>query len=369
MHFIDLVAQQSRIRSGIDRRIKAVLDHGQYIMGPEVAELESKLSKYVGVNHCLSCSNGTDALLIPLLAHGVGPGDAVLVPSFTFFATAEVVSLAGAKPIFVDVDPTTFNICPKSLRDVIERAKRNGEKLRAIIPVDLFGLPAPYAAIHEIAKEHDLFVLEDAAQSFGASYLGSKACSLSNIAATSFFPAKPLGCYGDGGAIFCDDAGLKSIMTSIRVHGQGRDKYENIRIGINGRLDTIQAAILLEKLTIFDDEIKRRNAIATRYTSELSKIVETPSIPVGYTSAWAQYTIKVKNRDRLVGRLKERCIPTMMYYPIPIHLQDAYRCLGYKSGSLPVSESLCKEVLSIPMHPYLSEQDQDQIVKGIKESL
>lgn len=371
MEFIDLKSQQARIRTRIEERIKAILDHGGYILGPEVQELEKKLAAYIDMPHCISCANGTDALRMPLMALGIGPGDAVFVPSFTFFATAEVVSLVGATPVFVDILPDTFNIDPQSLKNAIETLPKRFPNLKpkGIIAVDLFGLCADYTALHEIAKKNNLFLMEDGAQSFGATYHEKKACSLTNISTTSFFPAKPLGCYGDGGAIFCSDDTLAATLKSIRVHGHGKDKYHNIRIGLNGRLDTIQAAILLEKLSIFDEEIEARNRVAARYTKELKDIVITPKIAEGYGSVWAQYTLRTPNRDKVIAKLKEKDIPTMIYYPIPIHLQEAYTELGYREGELPVCEEMAKTVFSIPMHPYLSDREQDLIVSSVKDVL
>lgn len=373
MDFIDLKAQQERIRASLDKRIAKVLDHGGYILGPEVQELESKLNNYCGTKFCLSCANGTDALLMPLLAMGIGPNDVILAPAFTFFATAEVIGLLGAKTLFVDVDPKTFNITNKTLEAAMEMLskKHPGLKARGLISVNLFGLPADYDSIGKFCQKYNLFCLEDAAQSFGSSYHGRKSCSLASISATSFFPAKPLGCYGDGGAVFCDDEDLYLKLKSIRVHGQGQSKYHNERLGLNARLDTIQAAVLLEKLTIFDEELDLRNNVAARYTEQLrdlvkSGFIQTPIIPEHCISSWAQYTLIVKNRDGLIQHLNKSDIPTMIYYVVPMHLQEAFKDLGYIKGDLPNSEMLSDSVVSIPMHPYLTLSDQDKIIAGIR---
>ncbi|USO01287.1 MAG: DegT/DnrJ/EryC1/StrS family aminotransferase [Alphaproteobacteria bacterium] len=365
--FIDLQAQQDRIRPQIDAAIKRVLDHGNYIMGPEVFELEEQLAHYCGARHAITCSSGTDALLMVLMAKGVGPGDAVFIPSFTFTATPEVVALLGATPIFVDVLPNTYNIDPKSVEQGVEAAKKQGLKPKAIIAVDLFGQPADYSALEKVAHEHDLWVLADAAQSFGATLQGKKVGTLALATATSFFPAKPLGCYGDGGAVFTDDDELAEILKSIRVHGKGKHKYDNVRIGLNARIDTIQAAILLEKLKIFDDELKERQQIAKHYNEALKDVVQTPHIIEGATSAWAQYTVKLKqdiDRSKIMHDLKEKGIPTMVYYEKPLHLQEAYK--GFpKAGELTVSEECSRKVLSLP----ISNICKIQIVQKIKMSL
>ncbi|MBU0731214.1 MAG: DegT/DnrJ/EryC1/StrS family aminotransferase [Proteobacteria bacterium] len=363
MAFIDLKAQQRKILPDLERRIAGVLEHGQYIMGPEITELEEKLAAFVGVKHAISCSSGTDALLMPLMAYGVGPGDAILTTPFTFIATAEVISLTGATPVFVDIDPDTYNIDPVKLEQKIEQIKRDGKyTLRGIIPVDLFGLPADYDAIMQIAAKHDLFIMEDAAQSFGATYKGRKAGSLGHVGATSFFPAKPLGCYGDGGAIFMDDDNLAEIIKSLRVHGKGKDQYDNVRVGLNGRFDTIQAAILLAKLEIFPGEIKARAKIAEGYSKGLKDIVKIPMIPDGYTSAWAQYSILSDRRQEIMKALAEAKIPTMVYYPTSLHLQGAFTGLGYQKGDFPHSESISERIFSLPMHPYLTEKQQAEII-------
>lgn len=371
--FIDLKIQQAQIRSQIDRAIQRVLDHGNYIMGPEIDQFESDLSEFCGAKHSLSCANGTDALGLGLMAKGVQPGDAIFVPSFTFAATAEVVSWTGATPVFIDSLPDTFNMDPESLEQGIKTAESQGLKPCGIIPVDLFGQPADYDSIFEIANAHNLWVMADAAQSFGAFYRNQRVGSFSQIATTSFFPAKPLGCYGDGGAIFTNDDALASKIKSLRVHGQGADKYDNVHIGINGRLDTIQAAILIEKLKIFEDEIKARQIIADRYTKGLSDIVKTPVLIKEATSVWAQYTVVLpENVDRsaLIQALKEQGIPTVVYYIKPLHLQTAYKHYLTATGKeLPVCEKLANHVLSLPMHPYLLEKTQDYIIEGLREQL
>jgi dTDP-4-amino-4,6-dideoxygalactose transaminase len=370
MHFIDLQTQQQRIREEIDRRIAAVLEHGRYVMGPEILELEDKLAAYVGVGRCLSCSSGTDALLLALIAWGVGPGDAVFTSPFTFVATAEVIALVGATPVFVDIDPDTLNLDPDSLRRAVEEVAA-GEKPteaapgslrpRVVIPVDIFGLPADYDRIAPIAEEHGLRVLEDAAQSFGALYRGRRACSLGHLAATSFFPAKPLGCYGDGGAVFADSGEISNVLESLRIHGKGTDKYNNVRVGINGRLDTIQAAVLLAKLAIFDDELGKRQEVAGRYRELLAGKVELQQVPSDRTSAWAQFALMTDERDRMVTALQGAGIPHAIYYPKPLHLQRAFAHLGYEPGSMPVAERVADRILSIPMHPYLTREVQERI--------
>tara|TARA_B100001123_G_C15337776_1_gene1033543 strand:+ start:1472 stop:2587 length:1116 start_codon:yes stop_codon:yes gene_type:complete len=365
MQFIDLAAQQISIREKIEARIKAVLGHGRYIMGPEVYELEENLAKYVGKKHCISCSSGTDALLMPLMAQGIGPGDAVITTSFTYIATAEVISLLGATPIFCDIYPNTFNMNPNGLQNAYEDALSRNLFPRAIIPVDLFGLPANYPLIDQFAKEHDLFVLEDAAQGFGGSISGEKAGSFGNAAATSFFPAKPLGCYGDGGAIFTNDDELAEVIKSIRVHGAAADKYDNVRLGINGRLDTMQAAILLEKLAIFHDELEKRNKVAAYYTDNLNDSFTAPFIPQNYISSWAQYSILAgtkEHRDDMIKKLKEQNIPAMIYYQIPLHMQEVFDFLDYTNTDFPISNDISNRIFSIPMHPYISQENQDKIL-------
>ena len=368
--FIDLKAQyeqiEGEIRSGIDR----VLTHGQFIMGPEVKELEEALARFAGVEHAISCSSGTDALLMPLMAYGVGPGDAVFTTTFTFVATAEVVSLLGATPIFVDIDPRTFNIDPASLDAAIEKTLAEGALTpRGVITVDLFGLPADFDAIAPVAAKHNLFVLEDAAQSFGAMYKGRKVGTLGHVASTSFFPAKPLGCYGDGGAVFTDDSELAAKLRSIRIHGQGSDKYNNVRIGINGRLDTLQAAVLLPKLRIFPTELEARQRVAARYNAGLGNVVETPYVPEDHVSAWAQYSILTENRSKLQATLKDAGIPTAIYYPRPLHMQEAYAHLRQDGAKFPNSEFAAERILSLPFHPYLDEAIQRTIIDTVLESV
>jgi UDP-2-acetamido-2-deoxy-ribo-hexuluronate aminotransferase len=422
MHFIDLKTQQERIRPQIDAAIKRVLDHGKYIMGPEVYELEEKLAEFVGSKHCISCSSGTDALLMALMAYGVGPGDAIFTTPFTFIATAEVISLLGATPVFVDIDPDTYNIDPNQLEQAIQAVKANDPSIhplpstpdselstdknsslstlhskpltpRGLSPVDLFGLPADYDAIMPIAEKHDLFVLQDSAQAFGAEYKGKKCPSHGHIGATSFFPAKPLGCYGDGGAIFTDDDNLADIMRSIRVHGQGTDKYNNVRIGINGRMDTIQAAILLEKLKIYPEEIQLRQKVAERYRSLFEdrglrigggemRIEDRVPSPESRTpnpelripkpdprvskSVHAQFCLESDRRAAVLGKLKEQGIPTAIYYPRPVHLLEAYLSLGYEEGCFPVAEKVSERIFALPMHPYLTENEQMLIIESMQ---
>lgn len=387
MEFIDLKTQQARIKDKIQRNIDIVLRHGNYIMGPEVKQLEAKLAAYTGAKHAISCASGTDALLMALMAYGVKPGDAIFTTPFTFIATAEVISLLGATPVFVDIDPQTFNIDPAKLALAIKALKAGDATLhplplspdasrltpRGIIPVDLFGLSADYDAINAIAGQNGLFVIEDAAQSFGATYKGKRACYLGDIGCTSFFPAKPLGCYGDGGMCFTDDDKLAEILESIRVHGKGGHKYDNVRIGINGRLDTIQAAILLAKFEIFPEEVEMRNAAAARYTSLLTSdsSLLTPDVPAGYKSVWAQYSLLTKNEDArtvLLKNLQDNKIPTAIYYPKPLHRQTAYSCLGYGEGAFPVSEDAASRIFSLPMHPYLTESEQKTIATKLAES-
>lgn len=369
IQFIDLKSQLELIRPQIDEAIKRVLDHGVFIMGPEVLEFEKQLAEFCGVKHAISCANGTDALGLCLMANNVGAGDAIFVPSFTFAATAEVVSWVGATPIFIDSLEDTYNIDPKSLEQGIAHAKKLGLKPVGIIPVDLFGQPADYDAIQTIADENGLWVMADGAQSFGGSYKGRKVGNISDMATTSFFPAKPLGCYGDGGAIFTNDDELASIIKSLRVHGQGSDKYDNVRIGMNGRLDTIQAAILIEKLKVFPDELIARQKTADIYNDSLKDIVTVPHVINGATSAWAQYTIKLPDftdRSKLMSDLKELGIPTMIYYVKPLHMQTAYKHYPTATGgSLPVCEMLSERVVSLPMSGYVSTENLSEIVKQL----
>ena len=365
MQFIDLKAQQRLIRKKINKRIKKVLDHGKYIMGPEVDELEERLSSYVNIKHCISCSSGTDALLIPLMAMNIGPGDAVITTPFTYIATAEVIALVGATPIFCDIYDRTFNINPEGLQKAYDKATSKDLKPKAIMPVDLFGLPARYRLIEKFAEENDLKIIEDAAQGFGGKINEKKAGSFGDVAGTSFFPAKPLGCYGDGGAIFTNDDELAYKMKSIRVHGGGVDKYENLRLGINGRLDTIQAAILLEKIKIFDTELNMRNRAADYYTQNINNLFTPPLVPDKYYSSWAQYSVVLSesiNRDELMEELNKNNIPSMVYYKIPNHLQKGYFQFGNQKGDFEVTEDISKRILSLPLHPYLNEILQDKVL-------
>lgn len=377
MEFIDLKKQYERIKPRIHDRINEVLRHGKFIMGPEVGELEKQLASFVGCKFCVSCANGTDALLLSLMAYDVGPGDAVFTTPFTFIATAEVICLLGATPIFVDIDPDTYNIDPGKLGKAIEETKQKMSGStgsprnltpKGIIPVDLFGLPADYDRINHLAKQHGLFVLEDAAQSLGGSYKGKRVGTLADIAATSFFPAKPLGGYGDGGAIFTNNEGMADRLRSLREHGKGSHKYDNVRIGINGRLDTLQAAILLPKLEIFESEIKERQEVAARYTNAFRGIAKVPHIPDGLMSAWAQYSLVTDKRESYLSKLKELGIPTAIYYPRPLHLQTAFSHLGYRQGDFPVAEHMSDRIFSLPMHPYLVQGDQDRIIEGVKKA-
>ena len=367
MEFLDLKTQQKRIRKPLEKRINKILDHGAYIMGPEVFELEEKLADYCGVKHAISCSSGTDALLIPLMAWGIGPGDAVFTTPFTYVATAEVISILGATPIFVDVYESTYNIDCDKLEIEIKKVINEGKlKPKAIIPVDLFGLPARYRLIDKIAKKYNLKVVEDAAQSFGGSIRNEKVGNFGDVAATSFYPAKPLGCYGDGGAIFTNDDDLAGECKAIRIHGTKKDKYNSEMIGLNGRLDSIQAAVLLEKLSIFDKELKMRNEVNFHYRKYLNN---AQYLPKDYQSAHALFSIvlgsKIK-RDDLVERLSKNKIPSVIYYKFPIHLMKAFQYLGYHRGSLPVSESLSNSIVSLPMHPYLSKADISFIIETIQ---
>jgi dTDP-4-amino-4,6-dideoxygalactose transaminase len=361
IRFIDLESQQARIRDRLDAAIARVLAHGQYIMGPEVAELEASLSAFCGAPHTVACASGTDALALALMALGVRPGEAILIPTFTFAATAEVAPLLGAVPVFVDVDAETFNLDPACLQAGIDAARRAGLRPAGVIAVDLFGQPADYDAIKEVAEAHGLWVIADAAQSFGADWRGRKVGTLARLTTTSFFPAKPLGCYGDGGAVFTDDPELAAVLRSLRVHGQGEDKYDNVRIGINGRLDTLQAAILLAKLEIFADEILARQRAAARYDGLLGDLVATPTLRGGASSTWAQYTVRSPDRDALRKQLAAGGIPTAVYYPRPLHRQTAYRDFPVAEGGCPVAERLAAEVLSLPMHPYLDALTQETV--------
>ena len=373
MQFIDLKSQQERIRPQIDVAIKRVLDHGIYIMGPEVREFETQLAEFCGTKHAISCANGTDALGLGLMAKNVGPGDAVFVPSFTFAATAEVVAWVGATPVFIDSLEDTYNMDPESLEQGIQRAKKEGLNPAGIIPVDLFGQPADYDLIQAIADDHGLWVIADGAQSFGASYKGRKVGSMGDMWTTSFFPAKPLGCYGDGGAIFTNDDELAVIMKSLRVHGQGMDKYDNVRIGMNGRLDTIQAAILIEKLKIFPDELKARQQTAEVYNESLKDVVKVPYVIKDTTSAWAQYTVRLPkgmDRAKLMADLRESDVPTVVYYVKPLHLQTAYKKYPTATGGrLPVCEALSQEVLSLPMSGYVYDDLKHYIIRVVRNKV
>jgi dTDP-4-amino-4,6-dideoxygalactose transaminase len=370
--FIDLVAQRRRLGARIDEAIARVTEHCQFILGPEVRELEAELARFCGARHAITCASGTDALALVLMAKGIGPGDAVICPSFTFCATAEVAALLGATPVFADVDETTFNIDPVSFEKAIAKAKRLGLKPKAVIPVDLFGLPADHDALAALAAAENLFILDDAAQAFGGTYKGRDIGTFGHATATSFFPAKPLGCYGDGGAVLTDDDELVELIKSLRVHGYSNsDKYDNVRIGLTARLDTIQAAVLIEKLKIFRDEIAARNAAAERYNNALGNVALVPRVPDGYTSVWAQYTIRLEagRRDGLAAALKAEGIPTAIYYPKPLHRQTAYQHYPYADGGLAVSDRLAQEVISLPMHAYLDEPTQDRIIDAVQRAL
>ena len=368
IHFVDLQAQRRRIRDRIDQAISRVLDHGNFIMGPQVCEFEEKLAEFCGVKHVVTCGNGTDALQLALMAHGVGAGDAVFVPSFTFASTAECVSLLGGAPVFVDVLHDTFNMDPASLDAAICWAEKEGLVPRAIIPVDLFGQSADYKAINEIAGENNLHVIADGAQSCGATFGGKRVGGLAHVTATSFFPSKPLGCYGDGGALMTDDNDFAGVLRSLRLHGKGSEKYDNTRIGVNSRLDTLQAAILIEKLAIFAEEIEARDRIARYYEDSLGDIVRTPKVMDGVRSAWAQYTILVDERDLVAEKLKAKGIPTAVYYPKPLHHQTAFKGFPFP-GNLPVSEDLAEKVLSLPIHPYLDEEGMGIVTNALHQAI
>jgi dTDP-4-amino-4,6-dideoxygalactose transaminase len=369
--FIDIAAQRRRLGRAVDDAVARVLAHCQFVNGPEVRAFESDLAAFCGARHAIGCASGTDALLLVLMAWEIKPGDAVICPSFTYHATAEMVALLGATPIIADVAPDTFNLDPASCERAVATAKRLGLKPRAIIPVDLFGLPADHETITAIANKHDLKILDDAAQSFGATYRGKRLGTFGTATATSFFPAKPLGCYGDGGAVCTDDDALAARIKSIRLHGEGADRSEAVRIGITGRLDTIQAAILIEKLKIFPDEIAARDRVAARYTQALADVTLVPRVGNESTSVWAQYTIKLKpgERDKLAADLKAQGIPTAIYYTRPLHKQPAYRDYPLADGGVPVSEQLSGEVISLPMHAYLEPVDQDRIIGAVRKSL
>jgi dTDP-4-amino-4,6-dideoxygalactose transaminase len=377
--FIDLQAQRKRLGQPLEDAILKVVRSGAYVMGPEIAEFEAALAKFGEAPFALSCSSGTDALMLPLMAWGIGPGDAVFCPSFTFAATAEVMPLVGASPVFVDIDPETYNLDANHLDAAIEQVKKDGQLTpKAVIAVDLFGQPADYPAIAAVAKKHGLKLIADSAQGFGCTLDGQHPIHWADVATTSFFPAKPLGCYGDGGAILSKDARLHDLFVSLRVHGQAvksdidgqkfehDPKYLNIRVGLNGRMDTIQAAVLLQKLAIFADEIAARNRVAERYAEGLGDLVKVPRVIDGGVSVWAQYTIETPNRDGLAAALREQGVPTAVYYPIPIHKQGVYSGYPVGPGGLPVTEAKASQVISLPMHAYLTEDDQDQVIAAIR---
>jgi dTDP-4-amino-4,6-dideoxygalactose transaminase len=370
--FIDVGAQRRRLGKSIDEAVGRVLEHCQFINGPEVTQLEAVLAAYTGAKHVVTCASGTDALLMVLMAKGIGRGDAVICPSFTFCATGEAVALTGATPVFVDVDEATFNMSADALKRGIATARQHGLRPKAVIPVDLFGQSADHDSIGAVAEAEGMFVLDDAAQAFGATYQGRRLGSCGLVAATSFFPAKPLGCYGDGGAIFTDDAQLAADLRSVRVHGQGSDKYDNVRLGLTGRLDTVQAAVLLEKLKIFDDEIAARNVVADRYARALGNLVMVPRLAPGCSSVWAQYTIRLPqgcDRDGFAASLKAQGIPTAIYYVKSMHQQTAYRGYPVAEGGLPVSERLSDDVISLPMHAYLDEPTQQRVIAAVRDAL
>ncbi len=376
MQFRDLKHQYQVLKPQIDQAVLDVMQSGAFIMGQPVKELEAQLAEYVGVRHCLTCANGTDALTLALKAWGIGLGDAVFVPDFTFFSSAEVVSLEGATPVFVDVDEETFNISTSDLeRAIIQTLAEDKLSPKVIVTVDLFGLPANYPAIRQIADKYHLLILEDGAQGFGGNINGQRACSFGDISTTSFFPAKPLGCYGDGGAVFTDNDEWAALIQSYRVHGKGTFKYDNVRIGMNSRLDTVQAAILQVKLRAFRDyELADVNKVASRYTELLKDVpgIKTPVIPTGFYSSWAQYTLRLdskERRDTLQTRLKEQGIPSMVYYPTPMHLQTAFQHLASDNSHLTSATRLSETVLSLPMHPYLTDEDIQSVVEAVKSSL
>jgi len=358
IEFIDLKTQQQRILPDIERRMKAVLNHGQYIMGPEIGELEEKLAAYVGVRHCVAVASGTDALLVALMALGIGHGDEVITSPFTFIATGEMIALLGATPIFVDIDPKTYNLNPAGIEAAIT------SRTKAIMPVSLYGQCADFDAINVIAAKHSIPVIEDACQSFGATYKGRRSCGLSTIGCTSFFPSKPLGCYGDGGACFTDDDNMAAKMCQIRVHGQDR-RYHHPALGINGRMDTLQAAILLAKLEVFEEEVSARARIGARYTELLQNHVVTPYLEPGNTSVYAQYTVQVDNRGDVQNKLSECGVPTAVHYPVPLHRQPVFAGLEQLKGGFPFSEHAAERVMSLPMHPYMTQAVQDNIVAAL----
>ena len=369
--FIDVAAQRRRLGRSVDEAIARVLGHCQFILGPEVRALEVELAEFCGARHVVSCASGTDVLVLVLMAQGIGPGDAVICPSFTFTATAEVVALVGATPAFADVEEASFNLDPASLELACAAAREAGLRPKAVIPVDLFGQPADYDRIMPVAEAEGLFVLDDAAQAFGATYKNRRVGALAPATATSFFPAKPLGCYGDGGAVLTDDEELAQVLRSLRVHGEGHGKYDCVRIGLNGRLDTIQAAVLMEKLRIFPEEILARERVARRYSAGLADVAMVPRLASGSTSVWAQYTIRLASgrREGLAAALKAQGIPTAVHYPVPLHRQQPYQHFPIALGGAPVSERLAEEVISLPMHAYLDETTQDRIIEAGRRAL
>ena len=371
INFIDLSAQRARLQSDMDARIAKVLSEGRFIMGPEVIELERALANFSNAKHALSCANGTDALLLPMMAWQIGPGDAVFCPSFTYCATAEAIALLGATPVFFDIDPDTYNICPKSFRCAVEDVLSEGAYTpRAVIVVDLFGQSANYPAITPIAREHGLKIIADSAQGFGTTLHGHHPLHWSDVATTSFYPAKPLGCYGDGGALFTNDDSIAETIASLRNHGQGMDKYDNVRVGLNSRLDTLQAAILLSKLSVFEDELSARELVAQRYSQALgNNALRVPRLLDGATSSWAQYTIEVEDPENFAARLRQKEVPTARYYPTPIHLQTAYVGHPRVSSGLGNTERAMTKVISLPMHAYLSEDAQDKIINVCQAAL
>ena len=374
MQFRDLISQYNALKGEMDKAIMEVVASSAYVMGPKIKEMEAAFADYAGMKHCIACNSGTDALLLALMAWDVKPGDAIFVPSFTFFASAEVIAMQGATPVFVDVNPDTYYICVADLERKIEQTLKAGKlKPRVIIAVDLFGLPADFKAIRQVADKYGLYVLEDGAQGFGGRINGKEACSFGDITTTSFFPAKPVGCYGDGGAIFTDNDEWAALMESYHIHGKGSDRYDNVRIGMNSRLDSIQAAVLLVKLKAFKDyELNDVNKVAARYTEQLKDVVKTPVVPEGYYSSWAQYTIQVESKEvrtKLQEALKAKDIPTAIYYPIPMHRQTAFNYLNINDNLCPVSDRLADTVISLPIHPYLSEKEQDMICIAVREVL
>ncbi len=369
MQFIDLKSQYAALKERIDQRIHAVLDHGQYIMGPEVAELEQKLAEFAGVEHVISCANGTDALQLALMALDIGPGDAVITSPFTYYATAESIMLVGATPVFADIDDATFNISPDALEQSFASARECfGDKLKAVMAVDIFGLPADLPRIEALCEQHGLLLIDDAAQGFGAAIEGRRLGGFGQITTTSFFPAKPLGCYGDGGAVLTDDRDLADILRSLRVHGKGENKYDNVRVGMNSRLDTIQAAVLLEKLAVFEQELGLREQVAARYRDALPEGLVPQAIPEGYSSSYAQFSVRAADeRAVLQEKLKSAGIPTQVYYPVALHLQPALRDQGPGEASLPIAEAVCRDIFSLPMSPYLASEDQETALQVLSQ--